>query len=128
MGELSRMMDSLENMNNTATNNYTGFFTNSMGNTNSNTYHLMNSANNINFNVTADGGVNNSRLNNPSVSQNQPQAFLNRSGLPRQNLNAQNISDHNISPVNYSDNLQVNSQFSQFLPHENSNNDNNSRG
>lgn len=121
IGELSQMMDSLENMNNTVTNNSPGFFTMSINNTNSNTYHLINSGNNINFNVT-NISVNNSRLGNPSVSQNLHQTVLNRSSIPKQTTNAQNISDHNASPVNRSENIQTVTHFSLFLPNENSNN------
>jgi len=66
MSELTRMMDNLENMN--ATKEFTGHFTNSTNLTNNQTYQLITSANNINFNANTTypnilNSNNNSRLN-----------------------------------------------------------------
>jgi len=79
MGELTRMMDSLENVNNNVTGNYTGHFTNSTNLTNNNTYQLINSVNNINFNTTYTNILNshnNSRVNPPISSNTNKEQIL----------------------------------------------------
>jgi hypothetical protein len=139
MGELTRMMDSLESINNNVTNNFTGHFTNSTNLTNNNTYQLINSVNNINFNTTYTNILNsnnNSRLNNPNPATSQQNKDLilqsnqlkensksfSRSSNNKKDQNPNDKSDNAFSPRDKSENLQSQavSQFSLFFRDDNS--------
>jgi len=136
MAELTRMMDNLENVN--ATNNFTGHFTNSTHLTNNNTYQLINSANNINFNSTYTNilnSQNNSRVNafhNTNLQQTlsmhqignrDASKSFSRSHQPKNVQNLHNYSEQNaLTPNDKSDNQESKaiSQFSLFFQNENS--------
>ena len=135
MAELTRMMDNLENVN--ATNNFTGHFTNSTHLTNNNTYQLINSANNINFNSTYTNILNsnnNSRLGafqNPNLQQTismhqgnrEASKSFSRSHQPKNTQHLYNYSEQNaLTPNDKSENQESKgvSHFSMLFQNENS--------
>ncbi|KAL4445924.1 hypothetical protein ABPG74_010916 [Tetrahymena malaccensis] len=99
MTELTRLMDNLEIMQNNVTNNITCQLSNTT-NTNNQTYHLLNSNPNINFNNTFTNILGGSHNNSNILPRNTNSNFLN-------NLNQQTI---------------VQQQTSTFVPSQSSNN------
>jgi hypothetical protein len=127
MGELTRMMDNLENAN--VTNNFTGHFTNSTSQTNNVTYQLINSANNIKFDSTYTNILNsnnNSRLNQPGsqlgqASTQNPLRDNSKSFSRSSKIKGRNPSEPlDQSSHNKSDNERGTSHYSMLFKNESS--------
>ncbi|KAL4492496.1 hypothetical protein ABPG72_005631 [Tetrahymena utriculariae] len=105
MTELTRLMDNLEIMQNNVTNNITCQLSNTT-NTNNQTYHLLNSNPNINFNNTFTNILGGSHNNSNILPRNANSNFLN-------NLNQQTIIQQHTSSIVPSQSSNNNTQIQQ---------------